>query len=303
MFGGDLTLIDDVLRNREIQVRLPQNHPGRAFADALNERNSDHTGELTIQGSGSPHNDAYARFMQIFEVERASRLLLESRLDEERTARLQLCDRLDEERRAREAESILFREQTLQLITARDEIENRLQTNALHCATLAQNLADAQQESLQLAEKLRASDELAIRMAEDVAGIRTAQCVEYRAEAFENIETLESFISAPMTTAVRFKDLFRFMGIIGVREEVSMACGRKTHRMAPGIGHRKQRGRDGREYVTIDYRKSQAPVMLRGILAVCAESEHLIGTEDGLRCVCRECRNLMRALRRPSDFA
>jgi len=90
---------------------------------------------------------------------------------------------------------------------------------------------------------------------------------------------------------------FRFMGIVGVKEEISMACGRVTHRLAPGIGYRKQRGRDGREYVAIDYRKSQAPVMLRGIQATCAELGHVFETEDGEMCICGRVRELMRAIR------
>lgn len=78
----------------------------------------------------------------------------------------------------------------------------------------------------------------------------------------------------------------------------SIVTKRKTHQMAPVIGYRKQRGREGHEYVTIDYRKSQAPVMLRGIMAVCMEFGHLIDTEDGKRCICRAARNLMTGLRR-----
>lgn len=72
-----------------------------------------------------------------------------------------------------------------------------------------------------------------IEMSEEIAGVRTAQRIEYGAEAFDDNETMDLFVAAPMVTAVRFKDLFRFMGVIGVKEEVSMACGRVTHRMAP----------------------------------------------------------------------
>lgn len=269
VFGGDLTLVDEIHRNREIQTQLPQHHPGRAFGDAVSER---HGTEQVLSTAASFHDiralvqSAMDPFIQRLEEERVARLALQNTLDTQ-TARLQLET------------------------TARVELENRLQENIRQCTNLSRELATAN-------DHLHASETIANELAIQVAGIRTAQRVEYQAEAFDHIVTLDSFIASPPTTAVRFKDLFRFMGVIGVKEEVSMACGRKTHHMAPGIGHRKQRGRDGREYVTIDYRKSQAPVMLRGIMAVCYEHDHRMETEDGPRCICRECRNLMNVLRR-----
>lgn len=272
VFGGDETLIDEIARNREIQTQLPPNHPGRAFGQAVDERNEG----LSNQSLSIPADiqtivqTALVPFIQRLEGERQA---LQNALEIERTARaaaLQpLLDRIQLES------------------TARMELEARLQANALQCATLTQDLANAQEESRQLAN----------RLADDVAGIRTAQFVEYRAQAFDGVDTIENFVTSPMTTSVRFKDLFRFMGIVGVKEEMSMACGRTTHRLAPGIGYRKQRGRDGREYVTIDYRKSQAPVMLRGIQATCAELGHVFETEDGEMCICGRVRELMRAIR------
>lgn len=271
VFGGDETLIEEIHRNREVQTQLPQNHPGRAFGEAVDGRNDGLSNQLSIPADiQTIVQTALVPFIQRLEEER---LALQNALEVERTAR------------AAALQPLLNR---IQLESAaRVELEARLQANALQCATLTRDLANAQEESRQLAN----------RLADDVAGIRTAQCVEYRAEAFDGIQTLENFIASPMTISVRFKDLFRFMGIVGVKEEISMACGRVTHRLAPGIGYRKQRGRDGREYVAIDYRKSQAPVMLRGIQATCAELGHVFETEDGEMCICGRVRELMRAIR------
>lgn len=40
VFGGDESLIEEIRRNRQIQEGLPQNHPGRAFAEAVKEGQS-----------------------------------------------------------------------------------------------------------------------------------------------------------------------------------------------------------------------------------------------------------------------
>lgn len=270
VFGGDETLIDEIRRNREIQAQLPADHAGRVFGDAVAERN-DHSSSVTQVPSETRMALTMPDVQAI--IVRAVQTALQP-----------LHDRIEQE------------------IAARLELENRTRQDLADANTRlheqAAILTTTQLVSERLSQSLIASETRANELAVEIAGIRTAQCVRYRAEAFDDIQTLENFIASPATTAVRFKDLFRFMGIIGVKEEISMACGRKTHQLAPGIGHRKQRGRDGREYVTVDYRKSQASVMLRGIMAVCYEHDHLMETEDGHRCICRECRNLMNALRR-----
>lgn len=136
--------------------------------------------------------------------------------------------------------------------------ETRIQAETAARLEFNNRLQVAQGESRELAVKLRASEELANRLVVEVAGIRTAQRVEYNAEAFDDIQTLESFIASPPTTAVRFKDLFRF--------------------------------------ITIDYRKSQVPVMLRGIIEACEELHHRFTTEAGEGCICAKVRELKRVL-------
>lgn len=188
VFGGDVTLVNEIHQNRQIQESLPENHPGRAFGDAVSER---HGTEQVLSTAASFHDiRALVQsdpFIQRLEEERVARLALQNTLDTQ-TARLQLET------------------------TARVELENRLQENIRQCTNLSRELATAN-------DHLHASETLANELAIQVAGIRTAQRVEYQAEAFDHIVTLDSFIASPPTTAVRFKDLFRFMGVIGVKED------------------------------------------------------------------------------------
>lgn len=113
----------------------------------------------------------------------------------------------------------------------------------------------------------------------------------------EEVAEYEALIDSPASTAIRFKDLFHIMGVFGVKDEISMACGVNTRRLAPWVGFRIQHSANGREYTTKDYRKTHAPVMIRGMMAVCRELHHSIETRDGCRCICGECRNLENALR------
>lgn len=297
VFGGDETLIEEIHRNKELQTQLPRDHIGRAFSDAIDQRSSERTGELTIPGSVSSHNDAYARFMQVFEVERASRLLLESRLDEERAARElqkeQLSQQLSQEQRNRE--NAIEAERAAQ--TARLQVEATARIELAN-ALVAERVARVALEAALEEEKAK-SDRLqtiCTNMSEDIIAVRSTQRVEYNAEAFQETATLETFLTAPADTAIRFKDLFRFMGVVGVEEEGSLAAGRCTRLMAPGIGQRKQRGRNGDVFVTINYRKRHAPVMLRGIQRACLEFLHTYPIEHGYRCVCADAFGLRRVI-------
>lgn len=47
VFGGDLTLVDEIIRNNEIQNALPEDHPARSFGDAIHELRRDNDGEVS----------------------------------------------------------------------------------------------------------------------------------------------------------------------------------------------------------------------------------------------------------------
>jgi len=113
----------------------------------------------------------------------------------------------------------------------------------------------------------------------------------------EEVAEYEALMESPASTAIRFKDLFHIMGIFGVKDDISMACGVNTRRLAPWVGFRIQHSANGRDYKTRDYRKTHVPVMIRGMMAVCRDLQHSIETRDGRRCICGECKNLTNALR------
>lgn len=201
------------------------------------------------------------------------------------TALAPIMQRLEMEQRARIALQTTFDQYMARMEQARNEFEQRLQAarNELEEETAARN-------RLQI---------VCAEMSDEIVSVRSTQRVEYNAEAFPEIAKFENFLAAPADTAVRFKDLFRYMGIVGVEEEGSLAAGRCTRLMAPGIGQRKQRGRDGETFVTINYRKRHTPVMLRGIQRACIEFAHFYPIQGGCNCVCAGAFELRRRI---SDY-
>lgn len=54
---------------------------------------------------------------------------------------------------------------------------------------------------------------------------------------FDGVDIIENFVVVLMLILVCFKDFFRFMGIVGVKEEMFMVCGWIIYWLVFGIGY------------------------------------------------------------------